>query len=82
MSKKSDGGGLRRSLHAFTTMFWFMKTMILKRQRSDEEKLRRHRYGDKGAKFSGGKIPCIGGDIIGTVTTMVTKDILLLEIYE
>lgn len=58
-------------------------TMILKRQRSDEEKLRRHRYGDKGAKFSGGKVPCIdGGGIIGAMTTMMTKDILLLEIYE
>lgn len=35
------------------------KTMILKRQRSEEEKERRRMYGDKGAKFSGGKIPCI-----------------------
>lgn len=35
--------------------------MILKRQRSEEEKLRRHLYGDKGAKFSGGKIPCVDG---------------------
>lgn len=32
-------------------------TMILTRERSEEEKLRRHLYGDKGAKFSGGKIP-------------------------
>ncbi len=54
--------------------------MILKRQRSEEEKLRRHLHGDKGAKFSGGKIPCVdGGGIIGAITTMVTKDILLLE---
>ena len=57
------------------------KTMILKRERSDEEKLRRHLHGDKGAKFSGGKVPCIDeGDIIGALTTMMTKDILLIEI--
>ena len=36
-------------------------TLILKRERSEAEKLRRHLYGDKGAKFSKGKIPCIEG---------------------
>ena len=42
-----------------------MKTWILKRERSEEEKLRRHLHGDKGAKFSKAKVPCIdrgGGD--------------------
>lgn len=34
-------------------------TAILTRERSEEEKLRRHLYGDKGAKFSRGKIPKI-----------------------
>ena len=53
------------------------------RQRSEEEKLRRHLYGDKGAKFSQGKVPKIDrGGVIGTVTTMVTKDLLIVEIYE
>ena len=57
--------------------------MILKRERSEEEKLRRHLHGDKGAKFSGGKIPCVDvGGIIGEITTMVTKDLLLIESYE
>lgn len=57
-------------------------TGILIRERSEEEKLRRHLYGDKGAKFSGGKIPKVDmGGVIGTVTTMITKDILLIE-YE
>ena len=57
-------------------------TMILTRERSEEEKKRRRLYGDKGAKFSGGKVPrVIPPFIIGTVTTMVTKDILLFE-YE
>lgn len=60
-----------------------MKTGIMTRERSDEEKLRRHLHGDKGAKFSGGKIPKIDmGGVIGTVTTMITKDILLIECYE
>ncbi len=57
-------------------------TAILTRQRSDEEKVKRHVFGDKGARFSAGKIPKVDlGDVIGTVTTMVTKDILLIE-YE
>ena len=33
------------------------KTFILTRERSEEEKIRRHLHGDKGAKFSKGKIP-------------------------
>lgn len=57
------------------------RTEILKRERSEEEKRRRHIHGDKGAKFSGGKIPCIDTKgIIGAITTMATKDILLIEI--
>ena len=32
-------------------------TMIMTMERSEEEKIRRHLYGDKGAKFSKGKIP-------------------------
>lgn len=59
------------------------RTEILTRERSEEEKARRHREGDKGAKFSGGKVPKIDfGGIIGTVTTMVTKDLLLFEYGE
>ena len=58
-------------------------TAILTRERSEEEKFRRHLHGDKGARFSGGKIPKIDlGQVIGTVTTMVTKDLLLIESYE
>ena len=50
---------------------------ILTRERSEEEKIRRHKYGDKGAKFSGGKVPkLVPPIVIGTVTTMVTKDIM------
>lgn len=60
-----------------------MKTAILTRQRSEEEKLRLHLYGDKGASFSGGKVPKIDlGGVIGTITTMVTKDLMLIEMYD
>ena len=53
------------------------------RERSEEEKRRRHLHGDRGAKFSKAKVPKVDrGGSIGTVTTMVTKDILLIEIYE
>lgn len=58
-------------------------TAILTRERSEEEKRRRHLYGDKGAKFSVGKVPKIDrGGVIGTVTTMVRKDLLLIEMYD
>ena len=56
--------------------------MILTRERSEEEKLRRHLFGDKGAKFSGGKVPRLAHPlVIGTITTFITKDTLLFE-YE
>ena len=35
----------------------YLTTMILARERSEEEKLRRRIHGDKGATFSGGKVP-------------------------
>ena len=60
-----------------------VNTGILTRERSEEEKARRHLYGDKGASFSGGKIPKIDMEgVLGTLTTMITKDILLIELYE
>ena len=67
-----------------TTMYLrYLRTDILKRERSEEEKLRRHLHGDKGAKFSAGRIPCIDRTgVIGAITTMVTKDLLLIETYE
>ena len=52
------------------------------RERTDEEKRRRHIFGDKGAKFSKGKQMCLRGDIIGAITTFATKDNIICEIYE
>jgi len=52
------------------------------RERTEEEKRRRHIYGDKGATFSKGKRLCLLTDIIGCVTTCATKDNLVCEIYD
>lgn len=58
-------------------------TGILIWERTEEEKLRRHLYGDKGAKFKKGRVPAVDTrGICGTVTTLVTKDILLIEMYD
>ena len=60
-----------------------MKRAILTRERSEEEKVRRHLQGDKGAKFSQAKVPKVDvGGVIGTITTFVTKDLLIIELYE
>ena len=53
------------------------------RERTEEEKKRRHLYGDKGAKFSGGKQMCIlKSGVMGSITTFATKDCLVCEVYE
>ena len=58
-------------------------TGILIRERTEEEKLRRRREGDKGAKFKKGRVPAVDTrGVCGTVTTLVTKDILLIEMYD
>ena len=51
------------------------------RERTEEEKLRRHLYGDKGARYSKGKRMCLLGNISATITTLATKDNLICEIY-
>lgn len=52
----------------------------IKRERTEEEKLRRHLYGDKGAKFSQGKQMTIGKDgIMNTITSVYSKDNLIME---
>ena len=59
-----------------------MKTFVLTWERTEEEKLRRHLFGDKGAKFKQGKMARFTPPLIsGTITTLVTKDIKLLEIH-
>lgn len=53
------------------------------RERTEEEKLRRHIYGDKGASFSKGKQMCLlTSGVSGCITTLATKDNLICEIYD
>lgn len=52
------------------------------RVRTAGERLRRHLYGETGATFSKGKYMTIGGHVMGTITTFISKDCLLVEIYE
>lgn len=56
---------------------------MLTSQRSEEEKERRRKYGDKGARFKSGKLPKVDpGGVVGTITTMVTKDLRVIEYEE
>ena len=53
---------------------------VLKMRRTDEEKLRRHNFGDKGAKFrSGAKYYDIGENCCANTVTTVMKDNILIE---
>jgi len=52
------------------------------RERTRAEKLRRRKFGDKGAKFSIGKRGVLLGGVIGCITTIATKDNRVAEIYE
>lgn len=52
------------------------------RVRTADERLRRHLYGETGATFSKGKYMTIGGHVMGTITTFISRDCLLAEIYE
>lgn len=58
-----------------------IEVLAVGRERTEEEKLRRHIHGDKGAKFSKGKRLCLLSDVIGTITTLPSKDNLICEIY-
>ena len=59
-----------------------IKVLAVGRERTEEEKRRRHIYGDKGARFSQGKQMCFLGDVCGCVTTFATKDNLVAEFYD
>jgi site-specific DNA-cytosine methylase len=53
---------------------------VLKMRRTDEEKLRRHNFGDGGAKFrSGSKYYDIGENCCANTVTTVMKDNILIE---
>jgi hypothetical protein len=52
------------------------------RARTNEEKVRRHIYGDTGATFSKGKYMVMSGQVQGCITSFPSKDCLCAEIYE
>jgi len=52
------------------------------RDRTQEEKHRRHLYGDAGATFSKGKYGVLLGRVAATVTTFAAKDCVIADIYE
>lgn len=65
--------------------YWrYMKRIeIIKRRRSEVERIRRHLYGDAGAKFGAKEFYVDVNGICPTITTAPDHDIQLLEvIYE
>jgi len=59
-----------------------MNARILKRERTELEKARRHKYGDGGGKVSKGKRWIISRDFLSNTITTVTKDNIPIEEYE
>lgn len=52
-------------------------------ERTEEEKKRRHQYGDKGASYSKNKKPCLlPHKISGCLTTHPIKDNLICVFYD
>ena len=51
----------------------------IKRERTEEEKLRRHLHGDKGAKFSDRQMVPGKDGVMGAITTVIEKDNLIME---
>lgn len=51
----------------------------IKRERTEEEKTRRHLHGDKGAKFSSRRMVANLSGVMGAITTVVEKDNLIME---
>lgn len=51
----------------------------IKRERTEQEKLRRHLNGDKGAKFSARRMVPGKDGVMGAITTVIEKDNLVME---
>ena len=60
----------------------WLTTMAVGRERTEEERLRWHLYGDKWARFNYEQRLCLRGWVIGTITTIQMKGNLICEIYE
>lgn len=58
---------------------WSKSAQHAKRVRTEEEKRRRHLYGDQGAKFSSRKLVAGTNGIMGAITTVTDKDNLIID---
>lgn len=58
-----------------------IRAISVTRQRTEEERIRRHLYGDKEAKFSSRHL-VPGSAIMQCLTTVPTKDNLICVFYE
>lgn len=58
-----------------------IKAISVTRQRTEEERLRRHLYGDKGARFASRHL-VPGSAIMQCLTTVPAKDNLICVFYE
>ena len=61
------------------TKFRGYSAQPIKRERTEEEKLRRHLHGDKGAKFSARQMVSGKDGVMGAITTVIEKDNLVME---
>ena len=61
------------------TSFWSRSAQHLKRVRSEEEKRRRHLFGDQGARFSSRTLASGSNGIMGALTTVIDKDNLIVD---
>ena len=59
-----------------------MDAQLIRRKRTDEEKRRRHLYGDSGAKFSARQLWVGTGGVMSAITTVYDKDNIIAEIME
>lgn len=62
------------------TKFRGYSAQPIKRERTEEEKLRRHLHGDKGAKFSARQMVPGKDGVMGAITTVIEKDNLVMEV--
>lgn len=75
------GGGVSNTLTSVqkdNLLFEYVAQPI-KRVRTEEERKRRHLYGDDGAKFSSRQMVAGNDGIMGALTTVVKKDNLVME---
>lgn len=76
-----NGGGISNTLTSVQKDNLLLEYVAqpIKRVRTEEERIRRHLHGDQGARFSSRQMVAGDNGIMGTVTTVVEKDNLIME---